>query len=57
MNDKGTVVRWSVAFALGEIVKSNQKMAKKLLPRINELAERETNNGVKNVYLKVLKAI
>jgi len=29
--DKGTVVRWSVAFALGEIAKNNPKAAKILL--------------------------
>lgn len=56
-SDKGTVVRWSVAFALGEIAKNNQKAAKSLAPKMKELAKKETNNGVKNVYLKVLKIL
>lgn len=55
--DKGTVVRWSVAFALGEIVKNNFKVEKILLPKIKELVKKESNNGVKNVYLKALKVI
>lgn len=55
--DKGVVVRWSVAFALGEVAKNNQQAAKILFPEIKKLAEKETNNGVKNVYLKVLKVI
>lgn len=55
--EKGTVVRWSVAFALGEITKNNPKAAKILLPKINELVRKESNNGVKNVYLKALKVI
>lgn len=55
--DKGTVVRWSTAFALGEIAKHNPNSRKKLLPKIREILKKETNNGVKNVYLKTLKAI
>lgn len=55
--DKGTVVRWSVAFALGEIAKSNSNIQKTLLPKMKELVKKETNNGVKNVYLKALKVL
>lgn len=55
--DKGTVVRWSVAFALGEIAKTNSKLQKNLVNEINNLLKRENNNGVKNVYLKALKVI
>ncbi|MBU4298630.1 HEAT repeat domain-containing protein [Patescibacteria group bacterium] len=55
--DKGTVVRWSVAFALGEIAKSNSNAERILLPKMKELIKKETNNGVKNVYLKTLKFI
>jgi len=56
-SDKGTVVRWSAAFALGEIAKSNSNAQKTLLPKMKELVMKETNNGVKNVYLKALKVI
>jgi hypothetical protein len=54
-NDKGTVVRWSAAFALGEILKSSKD--KSLLNKIEALSKKETNNGVKNVYLKALKLV
>ena len=51
------MVRWSAAFALGEVAKNHSAAAKILLPEIKALVEKETNNGVKNVYLKALKAI
>jgi HEAT repeat protein len=53
--DKGTVVRWSVAFALTEIAKSSLGMQKKLVPEFKKILEREDNKGVKNIYLKYLK--
>lgn len=55
--DKGTVVRWSTAFALSEIAKNNNKLRSSLLTKINEILKKEQNNGVKNVYLKALKVI
>ncbi|MDD5015316.1 MAG: hypothetical protein PHW73_09515 [Atribacterota bacterium] len=56
-HDKGTVVCWSTAFALGEVAKNQPTAAKRLLPKIKALAEQEANNGVKNVYLKTLKVL
>lgn len=55
--NKGTVVRWSAAFALSEIVKYNTKIRKTLLGQIESILKKEQNSGVKNVYLKALKAI
>ncbi len=55
--DKGTVVRWSAAFALGEIAKSNLNARKTLIPKMKEFIKKEKNNGVKNVYIKALKII
>jgi len=55
--DSGTVVRWSAAFALTEIAKNNPKLRKELVPKFKEIAEKEKNNGVKNVYIKALKII
>lgn len=56
--DKGTVVRWSAAYALSEIAKHNDaKMRKSLLPKIAEMAKNERNNGVRTVYLKALKSL
>ncbi len=52
-----TVIKWCAAFALGEIAKHNPKSRKQLLPVFDRIIKRETNNGVKNVYLKALKAI
>jgi len=54
-NDKGTVVRWSAAFALTEIAKSSLEMQKELVPEFKKILERETNKGVRNIYLKYLK--
>ncbi|MBS7632214.1 hypothetical protein KEJ15_01135 [Candidatus Bathyarchaeota archaeon] len=55
--DAGTVVRWSAAFALTEIAKNNLKLQKELVPRFKEIAEKEKNNGVKNLYIKALKIL
>lgn len=57
--DAGTVVRWSAAYALGEIAKhnNNAKMRKSLVPKIAEMANKEKNNGVRNVYLRALKVV
>lgn len=55
--DKGTVVRWSAAFALTEIAKSNPKLQKELTTKFNEIMKRESNKGVRNIYLKYLKGV
>jgi len=55
--DKGTVVRWSAAFALTEIAKNNSKLQEKLTQQFNQIIKKEDNNGVKNVYLKALKIL
>jgi hypothetical protein len=52
-----TVVRWCAAYGLSEIAKQNLKARAGLLPRMKEIAEKEKNNGVRNVYLKALKQI
>lgn len=54
----GTVVRWSAAFALSEIVKNVPASRDQLLPEIEKILERETNNGVRSLFLKnALKTI
>jgi len=55
--DESTVVRWCAAFALSEIAKSNPRVRKELVPKIEGIVKKEKNNGVKNVYLKALKTI
>lgn len=54
---KGTVVRWSAAYALGEIIKHDEKARRRLLPEIKKILKREKNDGVKNVYKKALKEV
>ena len=53
----GTVVRWSAAFALGEILKLKTKHNKALLPAVEAICEREEKNSIKKIYLAALKAL
>jgi hypothetical protein len=52
-----TVIKWCAVFALTEIAKNNPQTRKQLLPIFNKYVKGEKNNGIKNVYLKALKAI
>lgn len=52
-----TVVKWCAAYALAEIAKHNPKVRKQLLPLFDAILAAEKNNGVKNVYLKAIKAM
>jgi len=52
-----TVIKWCAAFALTEIAKHNPETRKQLLPVFEKIIRAEKNNGVKNVYLKAMKAI
>ena len=56
-NHEGTVVRWSAAFALGEILKLKTKHNKELLPEIEKILEKEEKNSIKKIYLAALKKI
>ncbi len=47
----GTVVRWSAAYALGEIVKMNTVHNKELIPTIEAICLREEKNSIKKIYL------
>jgi hypothetical protein len=53
----GTVVRWSAAFALGEILKINQDLNKELVPAVRTIIEREEKNSIKKIYLAALKKL
>lgn len=53
--DNSTVIRWCAAYALSEIAKASGDEI--LITKIKSISARETNNGVKNVYLKALKNI
>lgn len=52
-----TVIKWCAAFALAEIAKHNPKTRKQLVPIFEKIIKKEQNNGIKNVYVKALKAI
>lgn len=52
---EGTVVRWSAAFALGEIVKLKTKHNKDLVPAVEAICKREEKNSIRKIYLDALK--
>lgn len=52
-----TVIKWCAAFALAEIAKHAPKTRKQLMPIFEKIIRGEKNNGVKNVYVKAIKAI
>lgn len=56
-NYPGTVVRWATAYALAEILKLQTPHNQKLLPEMEQLCEREEDNGVKKKYQDVLKKV
>ena len=51
----GTVVRWSAAFALGQIIKIKTTRNKNLIPAIESICGREKKNSIKKIYLEALK--
>lgn len=52
---EGTVVRWSAAFALGEILKLKSKYNKDLLPAMEAICSREEKQSIKKIYLMAIK--
>lgn len=53
----GTVVRWSAAFALGQIIKLKTKRNKILIPAIEAICKREEQNSIRKIYLDALKKV
>lgn len=51
----GTVVRWSAAFALGEIVKLRTKRSRNLIPAVEAIIKREQDNAIRKIYQKALR--
>ena len=56
-NYDGTVVRWSAAYALIEIIKMKTEYNKKLLPKIAKICEKETKPNIKKMYMEALEKI
>ena len=52
-----TVIRWCAAFALGEIAKYDPDARANLIPVFESKIRSEQNRGVRNVYIKSLKAM
>ena len=53
----GTVVRWSAAFALGQIIKIKTSRNKDLISAIESICKREEKNSIKKIYLDALKKV
>jgi len=52
---EGTVVRWSAAFALGEILKLKTKHNTVLFPAIENICQKEEKNSIRKIYLDAIK--
>ncbi|MGH1515890.1 hypothetical protein [Chryseobacterium sp. JK1] len=52
---EGTVVRWSAAFALGEILKLKTHHNTTLLPTLEDISEKEEKNSIKKIYMDAIK--
>lgn len=53
----GTVVRWSAAYALAEIVKLKTKHNEDLIPAIDAILKRNQDNAIRKIYEKALKEV
>ncbi|WLD24228.1 HEAT repeat domain-containing protein [Flavobacterium dauae] len=56
-NHEGTVVRWSAAFALGEILKLQTKHNVDLLKTVEAICESEEKNSIKKIYNAAIKKL
>jgi len=52
---EGTVVRWSAAFALSQILKLKTDINKDLIPAIETIITNEEKNSIRKIYLDGLK--
>lgn len=54
-NHTGTVVRWSAAYALGEIIGLKTPLNSDLIPAAEAICAREPKNSIKKIYQSALK--
>lgn len=54
-SNDGTVVRWSAAYALGEILKLKLPTNETLLPALNNIMNQEEKNSIKKIYAAAIK--
>jgi len=52
---EGTVVRWSAAYALGEIIKLKTTRNTELIPTAEAICNREEKNSIRKIYLDGIK--
>lgn len=52
---EGTVVRWSAAYALGEIIQLKTALNNELIPAVEAICNREEKNSIRKIYLDALK--
>lgn len=55
--DSGTVVRWSAAYALGEIIQTKVPNRDELIETVRAISERDEKNSIKKVYHAALKKV
>ena len=55
--EKSTVIRWCAGFALTEIALHHPELSKALVKKLSAIMNSEKNNGVKNLYVKVLSKL
>lgn len=53
----GTVVRWSAAYALGEILKTNPPFASDLIATMETLISNEEKNSIIKIYQQAIKKV
>ena len=55
--NEGTVVRWSAAFAISQILKMKSSMNDELIAAVETIITNEEKNSIKKIYLDALKKI
>lgn len=54
---EGTVVRWSAATALSQILKMKTKINEALIPAVENIVANEEKNSIKKIYVAALKKV
>ena len=55
--DEGTVVRWSAAFALSQVLLLKSGINEQLIPAVETIMDREEKNSIKKIYAAALKKL
>jgi HEAT repeat protein len=53
----GTVVRWSAAYAIGEILKQESRHNTELVHAAEAICKREEKNSIRKLYMEALKKV